>query len=143
MNLFHLVHFQYVLKALNYIDLSRGGLHQHRHAITEDRDGCKDADNCKDKCTNRVCNLGLRSEKDDDCCDNYTNTLNDVSDNMNHCSSDVHVLMIMPIMAMSMPMAVTVTVIVPVRMSMFMFVFMLVLMLTSLPMFVFMIMMML
>lgn len=53
--------------------------------------------------------MGLRVEVYDDSSDDDTYTLNDISDNVNDCCSDVHVIMAVAMVSMSMAVTVGVS----------------------------------
>jgi hypothetical protein len=88
---FDLIKVQDILEALEHINLLRGRFHQHTHALKEDRNGCEDAQYCEDQSTDRVSNVCLRIEENNDGGDNDTDALNDISDDVDYGCSDVHV----------------------------------------------------
>lgn len=127
MNFIYFIQRKNICEALNDVNVFWGGLHQNRNTISEDRYSCKDAQKCEQKCANWVNDVPIRPEIDDNCSNDYSNTLNDISNNMNNGCSDVHVFVAVSMtMRMTMSMRVTMTSLLFLFLSMLMLMIMLV-----------------
>lgn len=109
MNLFHFLNVQDIFKASNYIHFPWSRLHQHRHAIFENGHCGEDTQDSEDNSANRVSNVCLRVEIDDNSRDHYSDTLYNITNNVDDGSPNIHVFMTVPMMTMSMAVSVTMT----------------------------------
>ena len=94
MNLFNSIEIEHVFETLKHIDLPRRGLHEHRHAFAEDRDGSEDADHCENHRCYRVGYSSLREEKDYQSGYYYSDTLDYITYYMDDCRPKIHIVVI-------------------------------------------------
>lgn len=120
MYFFNFINLEDILKAMQHIKLFRCGFHQNRHAIAEYWYCCKDTDDRKDDCAYGISYLGFWVKIDDQSCYHYTYTLDDITNDMDNRSSDVHVFMAVSMMTMSMAMTVAMSM--PMAMIMLIFI---------------------
>ena len=96
------IEVQHILEAFDDVHILGCSLHEDLDAIAEDRDGSEHAQEGKQEGTNRVYNVPLWLEVNDDSCDDYSYGLDNVSYDVDDSCSDVHVFMAVSTMGMSM-----------------------------------------
>lgn len=115
-DLIYLIQVQHILETLYYIDFFWGGFHQDGDTISENWHGGEYTQECKDESADWISYMPFWLQIDDNSCNNNTDTLYNISNNVNNSCSNIHIFMTM-IMTM---MTSTYTV---MMMSMIMFMF--------------------
>lgn len=105
MDFLHIFQIYQVIEKLCHIKFFRGCFHQYNHTVSENRDCSKQAQKCEDHCAGWICvdhvRILILTKINDKGCNNHTNTLNDISQNVDHSSSNVHVFMVMVVIMTS------------------------------------------
>jgi len=106
-NLIDVIKIQHILEAFNNINVFRGSFHEDGNAISEDRDCCEDTQDGEDEGANGINNVPFWFEVNDNGSDDDSDTLDDISNDVNDSCSDVHVFVTVPVMPMAMAVSMS------------------------------------
>lgn len=80
-------------------DILRSALHENANAVLYNMGGCEHHKNREEVCANWICQMpvvisfGVSIEVDEQSCDHHSNRLDDISNYVNHCCTQVIVIL--------------------------------------------------